>query len=62
LPAAFAAPVCCSLPLAAILGLSTATLFAAAPFATAASVAILGANLISLQRRGRLGAVRVLTG
>lgn len=51
LPAAFAAPVCCSVPLAALLGLSTATLFAAAPFATAAAIAVLSGNLVWLARR-----------
>ncbi len=53
LPAAFAAPVCCGVPLAAIFGLSTATLFAAAPWATAASIGLLGVNLVSLTRRLR---------
>jgi hypothetical protein len=53
LPAAFAAPVCCSVPLAAIIGLSTATLFAAAPFATAAAIGILSGNLIWLVERRR---------
>lgn len=53
LPAAFAAPVCCSVPLAAIFGLSTATLFAAAPFATAAAIGILSGNLVWLVQRRR---------
>lgn len=51
LPAAFAAPVCCGLPLAALFGLSAATLFAAAPVATAASIGLLSANLLWLARR-----------
>lgn len=53
LPATFAAPVCCGVPIAALLGLSTATLFAAAPFATAAAVGLLGANLVALLRAPR---------
>lgn len=51
LPAAFAAPVCCAVPLAAIFGLSTATLFAGAPFATAAAVGLLAGNLVWLAQR-----------
>lgn len=51
LPAAFAAPVCCGVPLAALFGLSAATLFAAAPFATAAAVGILAGNLTWLVRQ-----------
>lgn len=51
LPAAFAAPVCCGLPLPALFGLSAATLFAAAPVATAASIGLLSANLLWLARR-----------
>lgn len=50
LPAVFAAPVCCGVPLAAAFGLSTATLFAAAPFATGAAILALGGNLIWLGR------------
>lgn len=53
LPAAFAAPVCCGLPLAALFGLSTATLFAGAPFATTATIALLSSNLIWLAQRRR---------
>ena len=53
LPAAFAAPVCCGIPLAAIFGLSTATLFAAAPIATAASIGLLTGNVVSLASRRR---------
>lgn len=51
LPATFAATVCCGVPLAAIFGLSTATLFAGAPFATAVSIGLLAGNLALLARR-----------
>lgn len=53
LPAAFAAPVCCALPLAAVFGLSTATLFAGAPIATAASAGLLAGNAVRLASRIR---------
>lgn len=48
LPATFTATVCCGVPLAAVFGLSTATLFAGASFATAASIGILTGNLARL--------------
>lgn len=51
LPAAFAATVCCGVPLAALFGLSTASLFAGAPFATATSIGLLAANLAWLVHR-----------
>jgi hypothetical protein len=51
LPAAFTASTCCSVPLAALFGLSTATLFAAAPWATLAAIVMLSANLGWLWRR-----------
>ena len=55
LPAAFAAPVCCGIPLAALFGISTATLFAGAPFATTAALALLTWNVWSLDRIRRAG-------
>lgn len=65
LPAVFAAPVCCGVPLAAIFGLPVAVLFNAALFATGAALLLLGANatlLLRAQARAladvhRLGAV-----
>lgn len=62
LPAAFAAPVCCGLPLAALFGLSTATLFAGAPFATAASIGLLSGNLIWLAQWRRRSPDRTVEG
>ena len=56
LPAAFAAPVCCGVPLAALFGISTATLFAGAPFATAAAIGLLTWNVVTLDRIRRAGA------
>lgn len=55
LPAAFAAPVCCGLPLGALFGLSTATLYAGAPFATAAALGLLTWNVLTLDRIRRAG-------
>jgi hypothetical protein len=52
-PAVFAAPVCCSLPLGALLGLSTATLFAVGPLTTAVALALLSLNLGHLCRGAR---------
>ena len=52
LPAAFAAPVCGGLPLAALVGISTATLIAGAPFATAAALGLLTWNVLTLDRIG----------
>ena len=56
LPAAFAAPVCCGIPLAALFGISTATLFAGAPFATAAALGLLTLNVLALDHIRRAGA------
>jgi hypothetical protein len=56
MPAAFAAPVCCGIPLAALLGIPTATLFAGAPFATATAFGLLAGNVLALDRIRRNGA------
>lgn len=47
----FLGTVCCGVPLAGVFGLSTATLFAGAPFATAAAIGILTGNLVGLAQR-----------
>jgi len=53
LPAAFASPVCCAVPLGALFGLSTATLYTGAPLLTAAGLGLLAWNVLGLARVSR---------
>jgi len=57
LPAAFASPVCCAVPLGALFGISTATLYTGAPLLTAAGLGLLAWNVLALARVRRVRAV-----